>query len=285
MGAGLDKVLILDGMSILFRCFYAMQIYNGDRHIGGIYGFVNQLLNLIALYKTKYVAVALDAKEKTWRHLQYSGYKANRKQVPVELVPQFQLVRDACTAFGVRFYEGGGCEADDWIASCAHQYSTDTKVYIVSTDKDLLQLVSDNVLVYDPFKQVEFNTEQVISKWGVKPCQIADLLVLAGDAVDGITGIPGIGPKTAAKWLNEYGTLDNILLNMARLEPKSRRDRLLVGVHNVAGMRELILLRNSLTVNLLDEIKMDPCPVKIKHFLQNNGLTLFKKADMVLKLC
>ena len=279
-------VVILDGMSIVFRCFYAIQyMYNGDSHIGGIYGFVNQLLNLINRYNTKYIVVALDTKEKTWRHLQYAGYKANRKKAPPELIPQFQLVRDACNAFGIRFYEGGGCEADDWIASCAHQYSPHTKVYVVSTDKDLLQLVSKNVSVYDPFKQIEFNAEQVMAKWGVKPCQIVDLLVLSGDAVDGIVGIPGIGPKTAAKWLNEYGTLDNILLNIPKLDPKSRRDRLLEGIHTLAQMRELILLRNSLTVNVLEEIKMNPCGIKIKDFLHNNGLTLFDKADMVLKLC
>lgn len=282
----MTNIILIDAMSLVFRSFFAIQdMYNHRKeHIGAVYGFVNQVLNVINSYKAKHVVVALDTKEKTWRHLQYEGYKAQRKQTPPELVPQFGLIREACIAFGIRFYEGNGHEADDWIASCVYNYSQIGKVYVVSTDKDLLQLVSDNVSVYDPFRQVEIDHNGVISKWGVNPDQIVDLLALTGDAVDGITGIKGIGPKTAAKWLNEYKTLENILENAKNLTPNSKREQFLAGAHTLSQAKELITLRKGLEVDLFESTEMKPCGNRIRIFLEQNGLNLKPKANRILGL-
>ena len=278
------KIVLVDGMSIVFRSFYAMQnMYNLDnKPIGAVYGFINQILNLVNLYQTKHVIVALDCKEKTWRHHIHPAYKAHRKATPAELIPQFQLVRDACEAMGLWCYEGQQHEADDWIASCVHSYSAQGKIYIVSTDKDLLQLVSENTVVYHPYQQLEIDIQGVIAKWGVHPSQIVDLLALAGDVVDGITGIRGIGPKTAAKWLNEYANLEDIIHNAQKLLPNGKRNLVLAESHTLTHSKDLVMLRKSLTVNALDEVVMKPCRVRIRNFMQDQQLPLAQKAYRVL---
>lgn len=278
------NLLIIDGLCILFRSFYAINnLYTSrGQHIGGIYGFVSCILNLLDSHRPTHVIVALDTKQKTWRHEQQATYKSNRRETPVELIPQFQLMRDMCNAFGILCYEGQSCEADDWIASCAKAYRSIANVCIVSTDKDLLQLVDDITCVYDPFRKLKICEKDVIDKWGVKPSQVLDLLSLCGDAADGVMGIKGIGAKTAAKWLNEYGSLDSIIANLEHLKPCSKAVLLKENLEIALEARSMISLRDCLEVSPLDNAKVKPDLAQIKSLMELHDLNLIGRAEKVL---
>ena len=215
-------LILIDGLGLLFRSFYAMRnmANNIGQNIGGIYGFVNQLRKIILEHITSHVVIAFDTGQKTWRHKAMPEYKANRKASPPELRHQFQWARDACIAMNVEYTECIGYEADDIIATYVKEYEHDFDVLIVSIDKDLMQLVKSNVIMYDPFKKIYIDENWVNKKFSVCTYQIVDFLSLIGDASDGIPGVTGIGPKTAAKWLATHHNIDNIAQNLDILTPR-----------------------------------------------------------------
>jgi DNA polymerase I len=278
------QMVIVDGMSILFRSFYSIKDMRNSRnqHIGAVYGFTLCLLNLIERYGPKYLVVALDTSGKTWRHEMLVEYKSNRASTPPDLIPQFTMMREACNAFGVKYYEGSAAEADDWIASCANQYTDSGDILIVSSDKDLLQLVSDQVHVYDPGKKIIIKAEDVLNVWGVLPNQICDLLALAGDSADCVGGVRGIGMKTAAKWLTEYNDLDSIVKNIPNLKPISRQNMLLAGVADAIQSRQLIKLLDSLTLLPIEHVEIKPCVYSLKKFLEQSEMPLVSRAEKVM---
>lgn len=235
---------IIDGYGFLFRAYYVLPhlITTTGLPIGGVYGFLNMMLRYIT--HSDYLTIAFDSGKKNFRHDLYSGYKANRIAPPEDLTPQFSILREAVEAFNLSYEEMDGYEADDIIATLAAKYGNqqDFKVVIVSSDKDLFQLLNYNVLIFDPIKNTYIDEKYVIEKFGVNSHKLLDLFSFTGDASDNIPGVPGIGPKTAAKLLDEFGSLDNVLENIDRIEQTRVRNTLTTHKEKALISRELLTL-------------------------------------------
>ena len=219
-----DKRLILvDGSSFLFRAYHAMpdlQTRSGQL-TGAVYGVTNMLRKLIKECDPELIAIVYDAKGKTFRHEMYDLYKANRPPAPPELVSQIQYVHDITRAMGLPLICIPGVEADDVIGTLSAQ-ATEIKldVLVVTGDKDMAQLVNGHVTLIDTMKNQTLGVQGVIDKFGVRPDQIIDYLALTGDTSDNIPGVPKVGPKTAAKWLNQYETIDELMAHSAEIGGK-----------------------------------------------------------------
>ena len=201
-----------------------------------------------------HLVVVFDASGKTFRNEIYPEYKANRSEAPEDLIPQFPVIRKATSAFSIPFVELLGYEADDLIASYAEEAQKhNMKVTIVSSDKDLMQLVSDNVSMLDTMKGRVFKKEDVFDKFGVYPEKVIDVQSLAGDSVDNIPGIPGIGIKTAALLINEYGDLDGLFENSEKIKQKKRRENIIEFENQAYLSKKLVTLKNDVTL---------PIPIK-----------------------
>ncbi|WP_341808906.1 DNA polymerase I [Wolbachia endosymbiont (group E) of Neria commutata] len=235
---------IIDGYGFLFRAYYVLPhlVTTTGLPIGGVYGFLNMLLKYIA--HSDYLTIAFDSGKKNFRHDLYSEYKANRVTPPEDLTPQFAILREAVEAFNLSYEEIEGYEADDIIATLAANYGNTQgfKVVVVSSDKDLFQLLNHNILIFDPIKNIYIDEKRVVEKFGVNSNKLLDLLSLTGDASDNIPGVPGIGPKTAAKLLDEFGSLDDILKNVDKIEQTRIRNILTEHKEKALISRELISL-------------------------------------------
>src|SRR3569833_3611077 len=215
-----DHLFLVDGSGFIFRAFHALPPLTRKSDglpVGAVSGFCNMLWKLLADMKASeeaptHLAVVFDHSESTFRNKLYDQYKAHRPPPPEDLVPQFPLVREATKAFGVPCIELPGYEADDLIATYACQVEAmGGETVIVSSDKGLMQLVRDRVSMFDPMKNIKSGREQVIEKFGVPPELVVDAQSLIGDSVDNVPGAPGIGPKTAAQLLLEYGAVGSVL--------------------------------------------------------------------------
>jgi len=209
-----QQLILVDGSSFLFRAYHAMpelQTQSGQ-HTGAVYGVTNMLRKLVRECDPELIAIVFDAKGKTFRHDMYPKYKANRPPAPEELISQIQYVHDITRAMGLPLLCVSGVEADDVIGTLAAQ-ATQKKldVLVVTGDKDMAQLVNEHVSLIDTMKDQSLNVQGVIDKFGVRPDQIIDYLALMGDTSDNIPGIPKVGPKTAAKWLNLYENIDTLI--------------------------------------------------------------------------
>ncbi|CAB1276874.1 DNA polymerase I [Candidatus Nitrosacidococcus tergens] len=216
-------LILVDGSFYLFRAFHALPPLTTSygQPTGAIYGVANMLRGLINEYQPQYIGVMFDAKGKTFRHDLYDSYKAHRPSIPDELAAQIQLLHELIHALGFPLLCIEGVEADDVIGTLAKQASTQGMMTIISSgDKDLAQLVNHQITLINPMNQTKLNPEGVKEKFGVFPEQIIDYLILMGDSSDNIPGVPGIGPKTAAKLLNQYGTLDSLLENIEEIKGK-----------------------------------------------------------------
>ncbi|MDR2608971.1 MAG: DNA polymerase I [Rickettsiales bacterium] len=235
---------IIDGYGFLFRAYYVLHHLTTTTGIpvGGVYGFLNMVLKYVT--HSDYLTVAFDSGKKNFRHDLYPEYKANRVTPPEDLVPQFAILREAVEAFNFSYEEIEGYEADDIIATLAAKYANhqDFKVVVVSSDKDLFQLLNHNILIFDPIKNIYIDEKQVIEKFGVNSNKLLDLFSLTGDASDNIPGVPGIGPKTAAKLLDEFGSLDNILENISSIEQTRIRNILTEHKEKALLSRKLLSL-------------------------------------------
>ncbi|CAL7960660.1 hypothetical protein MIDIC_230076 [Alphaproteobacteria bacterium] len=236
------ELILIDGYGFIFRAYYSQPALTTPSGIpiGGIYGFIRMLFKLLSVtlfnaHATdeckQYIAIILDkgGSKDTFRHQIYSPYKAKRPELPEDLITQFAIMREAIEAFGIKYIDQQGIEADDIIATYAkYGVKEKCKIKIISSDKDLLQLVNDDaVVVYDPIKARIMDSVAVKEKMGITPTQIVDYLALTGDSADNIPGVRGIGAKTAASLLQEYHSLDNIYLNIDKVYP-DRIQRLLV---------------------------------------------------------
>ncbi|WP_353280440.1 DNA polymerase I [Wolbachia endosymbiont (group B) of Silvanus unidentatus] len=235
---------IIDGYGFLFRAYYVLHHLTTTTGIpiGAVYGFLNMVLKYIV--HSDYLTIALDSGKKNFRHDLYSEYKANRVTPPEDLIPQFTILREAVEAFNFSYEEIEGYEADDIIATLAAKYANheDFKVVVVSSDKDLFQLLNYNILIFDPIKNIYIDEKQVIEKFGVNSHKLLDLFSLTGDASDNIPGVPGIGPKTAAKLLDEFDSLDNIIENINNIEQTRVRNILTEHKEKALISRELLSL-------------------------------------------
>jgi len=217
-------VLLIDGHSLAYRSYFAF-IRNPLRNSKGqntsaIFGFVNSLKKLFANFSPKYMAVVFDSGKETFRHKLYEEYKSDRPETPSDLVSQLPLIKHVIETYGIKILEKEGFEADDILATIAKRLAHDkVKVYIVTSDKDLFQLVNDNILIYDVYKDITYDREKTKEKFGIKdPAMIRDILALAGDAIDNIPGVPGIGMKRAIDIVHKYDSLDEALKKDERLK-------------------------------------------------------------------
>ncbi|MEY3278546.1 MAG: polymerase, partial [Actinomycetota bacterium] len=224
-----SRLLLVDGHSLAYRAFYALPVENfaspDGQPTNAIHGFVSMLLQVVETEKPTHVAVAFDVSRETFRRAEYPEYKANRAASPVEFSPQVPVIREVLETFGVVNLAVEGFEADDIIATLALAAAAqDANVYILTGDRDALQLVNPNITVLYPMKGVRdlarMTPEAVETKYGVRPDQYADFAALRGDASDNLPSIPGVGEKTAATWLKNYQNLDGIIENAAEVKGK-----------------------------------------------------------------
>ena len=261
-------VILVDGSSFLYRAFHAMpNLMNSKRQpTGAVYGIVNMLKNLLKEYEPQSMAVIFDAPGKTFRDDIYKEYKANRSAMPDDLRTQIEWVNEIVVALGLPFLSVKGVEADDVIGTLALQAKKkNTPVLICSGDKDLSQLVTENVLVSDTMKGVTYDTEGVKEKMGVYPHQVIDYLALIGDSSDNIPGVPKVGPKTASKWLTQYETLDQILENADEIKGKVG-ENLRDSIDQIPLSRQLATIKTDVELDKsLDELELfDPDEEKLK---------------------
>ncbi len=249
---------IIDGMSYIFRAFFALPPLTNSKKFptGAIYGFNNMLLKLMREKKPDYLAVVFDRPEPTHRKIKYQEYKAQREAAPEDLVKQIEPIKNIVRAHQVPLLEMAGYEADDIIATLAKRFAKQgIHVYVVSGDKDLMQLIHDHVCMYDPMKDKIIREPEVVEKFGVKPNQVRDLLALMGDSSDNIPGIAGIGPKTAATLLNQYHTLDGVYQHVEELKGK-QKEKMEQGKDAAYLSQDLATLHDNLDLNYsLDDFK------------------------------
>ncbi|MBT3238644.1 MAG: DNA polymerase I, partial [Rhodospirillaceae bacterium] len=247
-----EHVFLIDGSGFLFRAYYGIKqrLTNTDGvMVNAVYGFSTMLMKLIEDTDADHVAVIFDAARKTFRNEIYSEYKAHRPPPPDDLIPQFDLVRDATRAFNVACVDMPGFEADDLIATYARQArEAGADVTVVSSDKDLMQLVGDGVIMFDAMKNKEIGPDQVVEKFGVGPDKVIEVQALAGDASDNVPGVPGIGIKTAAQLINEYGDLENLLAHADEIKQNKRRENLIEFADDARVSKVLVTLKDDVPV-------------------------------------
>jgi DNA polymerase-1 len=231
----------------MYRAFYGFPSLTHDgAEVGALYGFCMTMLRFVPRFPESMFIAACDSGKHTFRNEMYSGYKANRSKTPDALHVQIPLIKEACRRFGFITVEAPGFEADDIIATYVAKLSGTHSVNIISSDKDLMQLIGDGVAMYDPAKQRYITEEDVIQKFGVTSDKVLDVLALTGDSSDNIPGVAGIGPKTAAAWISEFGSIENLIANIGRL-PQNRKRRLLEdGTASAVMSKRLAALRYDL---------------------------------------
>jgi len=267
---------LIDGSGFIFRAYHALPPLTNPQGtpVGAVYGFVNMVLKLMEGNKADYVAVIFDAARKTFRNELYADYKAHRPPAPDDLIPQFPLVREATQAMNLPAIELDGYEADDIIATYAERAKKQgINVVVVSSDKDLMQLIGDGVSMYDAMKQRTIGEEQVREKFGVGPDKVLEVLSLIGDSSDNVPGVPGIGPKTAAELINQYGDLENLLSHVADIKQPKRRETIMQNTENARLSRQLVTLHKDVPgLAPLEEFAIKlPEPEKLISFLQSHG--------------
>ncbi|GHU10839.1 hypothetical protein FACS189449_01100 [Alphaproteobacteria bacterium] len=240
--------VLVDGSSFIYRAFFALpQLTTRDgRAIGAVHGFCSMLISLLEKHRSDFFCVALDSGRTTFRSEIFPEYKANRSAVPDELKEQFPLLKEACRAFGVPTVEKVGFEADDLMATYSRKLAdAGMEVRIISSDKDLMQLIDENVSMFDPIKSKIIKSEDVFEKYGVYPSQMVHFQALVGDSSDNIPGIKGIGPATATKLLAEYKTLDGIYENIEKIQPPKLGEKLITGKESLALSLKLVTLEKN----------------------------------------
>ncbi|GAB1580619.1 DNA polymerase I [Phyllobacterium phragmitis] len=265
-----DHLFLVDGSGYIFRAYHALPPLTRKSDglpVGAVSGFCNMLWKLLKDARNTDVgvvpthfAVIFDYSSKTFRNTIYPEYKANRSVPPEDLIPQFGLIRQATKAFNLPCIEKEGYEADDLIATYARlAVEAGGDVTIISSDKDLMQLVNHKVSMYDGMKDKQISIPEVIEKWGVPPEKMIDLQALTGDSTDNIPGIPGIGPKTAAQLLEEYGDLDTLLARASEIKQQKRRENIIAFADQARLSRQLVTLKNDTPIDLgLDALVLEP---------------------------
>jgi len=273
----LKHLYLIDGSGYIFRAYFALKTpmtRPDGTPVGAVYGFTNMVLKLLRDSEVDHIAVIFDAARENFRNDIYPEYKANRPDPPEDLVPQFALIRDATRALNLPCIEMEGYEADDLIATYARLAVQDgADVTIVSSDKDLMQLVGDHVDMLDPIKNSPVGVAEVKEKFGVGPERVVDVQALAGDSTDNVPGVPGIGVKTAAQLIAEYGDLDTLLDRAEEIKQPKRRQNLIDNADMARLSRELVRLKNDVPIEagLDDFAKREPDPDVLLPFLQENA--------------
>ena len=271
-----DGLYLVDGSGFIFRAYHAIPpLTRADgTPVNAVMGFTNMLMKLLADHHAEAVAVVFDSKRLNFRNEFYADYKAHRPEPPEELKPQFGIIREAVEAFCVPSIELEGYEADDLIATYARlAREQGRQVTIVSSDKDLMQLVGDGVAMLDPMKNKPIGPEEVFEKFGVTPDKVVDVQALAGDPVDNVPGVPGIGVKTAAQLIGEYGDLEQLLERAGEIKQPKRRQALIDNAELARISKRLVRLDDQAPVPVpLDDLKVrEPDHEKLLGFLRQQG--------------
>src|SRR6266550_6557110 len=253
-----DHVFLVDGSSYIFRAYHALPPLNRKSdglQVNAVLGFCNMLWKLLRDMKPEerptHLAVVFDKSEKTFRTEFYPDYKAHRPDPPDDLIPQFGLIRHAVRAFDLPCLEQAGFEADDLIATYTRQAcEAGATMTIVSSDKDLMQLVNDCVVLYDTMKERRIGRTEVIEKFGVPPQKMIEVQALIGDSTDNVPGVPGIGVKTAALLINEYGDLETLLARASEIKQEKRRQALIEHAETARMSKRLVLLDDHVPLDL-----------------------------------
>ena len=264
-----DHYYLIDGSGYIFRAYYALPPLSRKSDglpTGAVNGFCNMLFKLLEDSKSEdnkekptHFAVIFDSARKNFRNEIYSDYKANRADAPDDLIPQFDYIRKSVLAFNLPSIELLNYEADDLIATYVEYIlKAGAKVTIVSSDKDLMQLYKKNVRIYDPMKNKFINNDDVIKKFGVNPDKVIDVQALAGDSSDNVPGVPGIGVKTAAELISNYGSIENLLNNLEKIKQNKRRETLIENKDKAIISKKLVTLKKDVP------IKVEPSDFLIK---------------------
>ena len=282
-----SHVYLIDGSGYIFRAFHALPPLSRPSDglpVGAVHGFCQMLWKLLRDSKDSdkptHIAVILDAGPESFRNAIYPEYKAHRPPAPDELIPQFPLIRDAVAAFNVACIEMDGFEADDIIATYARLTAeAGGEVTIISSDKDLMQLIKPGITMYDTMKNRRIGPDEVFEKFGVKPDKVIDVQSLAGDSVDNVPGVPGIGIKTAAELINEYGDLDTLLARASEIKQPKRREKLIENADKARISRDLVTLKQDVPVEFpIAAFQVhEPKPEQILAFLQSMEFSTLTK--------
>lgn len=258
--------VLIDGSGLIFRSYYGIDPMTSPSGVPvqAVYGFCRVLQSLAKDWGLSVrPLVIFDTSRTTFRNEIYEAYKAHRPDTPEDLIPQFNLVRAACDAYGVQRVELAGFEADDLIASYAKailDHEPSASVVITTVDKDMMQLVRPGVRMYNPQKRIYIDREQVIEKWGVPPEQVVEVMALTGDVSDGVPGVPGIGPKTASDWIRTHGSLEELISNIHALKANGRQQALAQNIDLARLSRRLVLLAENAPLPIaIHEL----CPPKV----------------------
>lgn len=256
----MNTLAIIDGYGFLFRAYHSLPSLKrpDGTEVGAVYGFMSMLLKVISKHEYSHLAVALDSGSKTFRNQIYPAYKANRPPAPEDLLPQFPILREAIKALNIEILEQTGYEADDLIATMANKATENNyKVIIISSDKDLMQLVQDNsICMFDAMKNITIQEKEVVEKFGVEPKKLLDTFALVGDTSDNIPGIPGIGIKTAAELINQFGNLENLYNSLDELKQNKKNTSIKENQENAFLSKKLISLCYDAPINIsLDDLK------------------------------
>ena len=238
-------VFLIDGSGFIFRAYHALPpLTRADgTPVAAVLGFSNMLAKLLSETDADHIAVVFDHSGSSFRNRLYDQYKANRAETPADLVPQFALVRQATEAFGVCKIDVPDFEADDLIATYArHAVEAGATVTIVSSDKDMMQLVNHRVTMLDPIRNRPIGEAEVREKFGVGPDKVIEVQALCGDSVDNVPGVPGIGVKTAAELINTYGDLETLLAHAHEIKQPKRREALIEHEAKARLSKELVKL-------------------------------------------
>src|SRR5256885_10761565 len=273
-----DHVFLVDGSSYIFRAYHALPPLtrkSDGLQLNAVYGFCGMLWKLLRDMKPEerptHLAVVFDKSEKTFRTEFYPAYKAHRPDPPDDLIPQFGLIRKAVDAFDLPCLEQSGFEADDLIATYARQgCEAGATVTIVASDKDLMQLVNDCVMMYDTMRDRRIGIPEVIEKFGVPPAKVIEVQALIGDSTDNVPGVPGIGVKTAAQLIGEYGDLETLLARASEIKQEKRRQALIENAERARLSKRLVTLdaHVALDVPLADLAVHEPDYKRLIAFLK-----------------
>ncbi|WP_316231880.1 DNA polymerase I [Bradyrhizobium sp. SZCCHNR1051] len=273
-----DHVFLVDGSSYIFRAYHALPPLNRKSdglQVNAVLGFCNMLWKLLRdmpeTDRPTHLAIVFDKSEVTFRNKIYADYKAHRPPAPDDLIPQFALIREAVRAFELPCLEQAGYEADDLIATYARlACERGATTTIVSSDKDLMQLVNDCVTMYDTMKDRRIGIAEVIEKFGVPPEKVVEVQALAGDSTDNVPGVPGIGIKTAAQLITDYGDLEGLLTRAGEIKQPKRREALIENAEKARISRQLVLLDDKVALEVpLDDLAVhEPDPRKLIAFLK-----------------
>ena len=271
-----EKLLLVDGSSYLYRAFHALpDLRSSDgRPTGAIYGVLNMLQKLIKSERPDYLSVVFDTPAKTFRHDIFPDYKANRQKTPEDLIAQIEPLHQLITNLGLPLIAVDGVEADDVIGTLALEADKkDIKTLIATGDKDMAQLVTENIHLIDTMKDLRMGPAEVKEKFGIQPNRFIDYLTLAGDTSDNIPGVEKVGPKTAIKWINEYGSLDEVIQNADQIKGK-------IGENLNAALDRLDLFRTLVTIKC--DVEMDSNISDLTIGESNEGLLYEQLSDLGL---